>query len=146
MNQIEDCIVFLLGKAQQNAYQAAKKKLKPFEITPVQFAVLHVLWQRDGQLSSELGERIQLDSATMTGLLDRMEKRNLVQRRPSDDDRRKSHIFLTEKGRELQFVPADLMVEANGELLSDFSEEEVQLLKRMLTKIGLRSLEKQEEI
>jgi len=139
MKQIEDCIVFLLGKAQQNAYQVAKKKLKSFGITPVQYAVLHLLWQKDGQLSSELGVRIQLDSATMTGLLERMVQRNLVQRRPSDSDRRKSHIFLTEKGRELQLVPVDLMVEANEELLNEFSDEEVQLLKYMLMKIGLRS-------
>ena len=139
MEQIEDCIVFLLGKAQQNAYQVAKKKLQPFDITPVQYAVLRLLWQRDGQLSSELGERIQLDSATMTGLLDRMVQRSLIQRRSSKYDRRKSHIFLTEKGRELQFAPTDSMVEANEEILDAFSDEEVQLLKRMLMKIGLRS-------
>ena len=139
MKQIEDCIIFLLGKAQQNAYQVAKKKLKPLNITPVQDAVLRLLWQKDGQLSSELGERIQLDSATMTGLLDRMVQRSLIQRRPSENDRRKSHIFLTEKGKALQFAPTDLMVEANEELLSTFSDEEVQLLKRMLMKIGLRS-------
>ena len=139
MEQIEGCIIFLLGKAQQNAYQVAKKKLKPFDITPVQHAVLVLLWQRDGQLSSELGERIQLDSATMTGLLDRMVQRSLIQRRPSEIDRRKSHIFLTEKGRELQFATADLMEDANEELLSVFSNEEVQLLKRMLMKIGLRA-------
>lgn len=137
MEQIEDCIIFLLGKAQQN--QLAKKKLKPLNITPVQYAVLRLLWQRDGQLSSEIGEHIQLDSATMTGLLDRMVQRGLIQRRPSEYDRRKSHIFLTGKGREPQFLPVDLMVEANEELLSDFSDEEVQLLKRMLMKIGLRS-------
>lgn len=55
MEQIEDCIIFLLGKAQQNAYQLAKKKLKPLNITPVQYAVLRLLWQRDGQLSSMIG-------------------------------------------------------------------------------------------
>lgn len=139
MEQIEDCVVFLLGKAQQNAYQVGKKKLKPFGITPVQYAVLRLLWERDGQLSSELGERIQLDSATMTGLIDRMVQRDLIRRKPSEDDRRKSHIFLTGKGRDLQCVPTALMVEANRELLRDFSEEEAQLLKRMLTKIGLGS-------
>lgn len=139
MEQIEDCVVFLLGKAQQNAYQVGKKKLKPFGITPVQYAVLRLLWERDGQLSSELGERIQLDSATMTGLIDRMVQRDLILRKPSEDDRRKSHIFLTGKGRDLQCVPTALMVEANRELLRDFSEEEAQLLKRMLTKIGLGS-------
>ncbi len=101
MEQIEDCIIFLLGKAQQN--QLAKKKLKPLNITPVQYAVLRLLWQRDGQLSSEIGEHIQLDSATMTGLLDRMVQRGLIQRRPSEYDRRKSHIILTEKEENLSF-------------------------------------------
>ena len=46
--QIEECISFLLGKAYQHVNQAAKVRLAPHGVTPVQFALLNVLWAQDG--------------------------------------------------------------------------------------------------
>jgi MarR family transcriptional regulator, organic hydroperoxide resistance regulator len=69
MERIEECISFLLGKAYQQVQQAAKGRLAPHGVTPVQYALLRVIWERDGQTGAELGERLQLDSATITGLL-----------------------------------------------------------------------------
>ena len=44
MKQIEDCISFLLGKAYQQVNTAAKRKLEEYRVTPVQYALLKVLW------------------------------------------------------------------------------------------------------
>ena len=71
MDQIEDCLSFYLGKAYQRVTQSAKQRLAPYGVTPVQYALLKVLWEHDHQSGAQLGERLQLDSATMTGLLDR---------------------------------------------------------------------------
>src|SRR4051812_34664860 len=78
MERIEEYISFLLGKAYQQVNQASKRRLAPYGVTPAQYAVLKVLAERDGQIGSELGDRLLLDSATITGLLDRLERAGLL--------------------------------------------------------------------
>src|SRR6266852_5080110 len=80
MDQIEDCLSFYLGKAYQRVTQSAKQRLAPYGVTPVQYALLKVLWEQDQQSGAELSERLLLDSATMTGLLDRLEHAGLIER------------------------------------------------------------------
>src|SRR5712664_1534736 len=106
MDQIEDCLSFYLGKAYQRVTQSAKQRLAPYGVTPVQYALLKVLWERDNQSGAELGERLQLDSATMTGLLDRLEHAKLIERQAHATDRRINRVVLTARGRELQ-APLD---------------------------------------
>ncbi|HEY8600570.1 MAG TPA: MarR family transcriptional regulator, partial [Thermomicrobiales bacterium] len=88
MERIEDCFVFLLGKAYQHLNQQTRQRLAPHGVTPAQYGLLELLWERDEQSGAELSERLQLDSATMTGLLDRLERAELVVRRPDGTDRR----------------------------------------------------------
>ncbi|HLZ59298.1 MAG TPA: MarR family transcriptional regulator, partial [Ktedonosporobacter sp.] len=106
MEKIEDCLSFYLGKAYQRVTQSAKQRLAPFGVTPVQYAVLKVLWEQDDQSGAELGERLVLDSATMTGLLDRLEQAGLIERRSHATDRRVNKVVLTARGRDLQ-TPLD---------------------------------------
>jgi DNA-binding MarR family transcriptional regulator len=138
MESLEDCLTFLLGKAQQRAYQIGKAMLQPYGVTPVQYALLHLLWQKDGQHSSELGERLRLDSATMTGLLDRLVQNGFIERRSNTKDRRVNHIYLTNRSMELQGILYEKMQEAHLEVVKDFTEEEIVLLKSMLSRIGLK--------
>jgi MarR family transcriptional regulator, organic hydroperoxide resistance regulator len=65
----------------------------------VQYAVLQVLWERDGQSGAEIGSRLVLDSATITGVLDRLEKLGLVGRTADVGDRRVNRIVLTVQGQ-----------------------------------------------
>jgi DNA-binding MarR family transcriptional regulator len=136
MERIEDCINFLLGKAYQKANQLSKQKLSSYNLTSVQFAVLHLLWEKDGQHAAELGERLQLDGATMTGLLDRLIQKELIVRCPDPNDRRVNRIYLTNKGRQLEQNLNQKMDEANEEILKSFTEAEVKLFKQMVAKIG----------
>ncbi|HZG80429.1 MAG TPA: MarR family transcriptional regulator, partial [Brevibacillus sp.] len=133
----EDCYGFLLGKAYQKVWQMEKAALSQYGITPVQFVLLHVLWEKDGQKGVELGGRLRLDGATITGVLDRLEKMGLIERRPDLNDRRTNLIFLTPKGKELEKPMNQVTDAVNKEVISMFSEEEARLLKSMLTKLGL---------
>ncbi|MGG3885503.1 MarR family winged helix-turn-helix transcriptional regulator [Brevibacillus panacihumi] len=137
MDRIEDCYGFLLGKAYQKVWQMEKAALAQYGITPVQFVLLHVLWEKDGQKGVELGGRLRLDGATITGVLDRLEKMGLIERRPDLNDRRTNLIFLTPKGKELEKPMNQVTDAVNKEVISMFSEEEANLLKSMLTKLGL---------
>lgn len=134
------CVHFLLGKALQKASQITKSKLNSYGITPVQFAVLRQLWISDGQLGSKLGDRLHMDSATMTGILDRMEQKEFVQRQSDPRDRRNRIVYLTEKGRDLEDPLNQKMEEWNKELMTGFNEDDILTFKRMLNTIGFRNI------
>lgn len=136
MDRIEECASFLLGKAHQYVTQAAKQRLAQYGVTPVQFAVLHVLWERDGRSGAEIGERLQLDSATITGILDRLATADLIERQPDATDRRINRVVLTERGRSMEAPLNHEMDEMNAALYGRFSDEDAQRLRAMLAELG----------
>src|SRR5258708_23504095 len=136
MEQIEDCLSFYLGKAYQRVTQSAKQRLAPYGVTPVQYALLKVLWERDDQSGAELGERLLLDSATMTGLLDRLEQAGLIERKAHATDRRGNRGVLTARGRDLQ-APLDReMDQINQDFLGELPPETAKLLRESLTALA----------
>ena len=136
MEQIEDCFAFLLGKAYQHINQQARQGLAPYSVTPAQYGLLELLWERDEQSGAELSERLQLDSATMTGLLDRLERADLVARRPDGTDRRINRVALTARGKALR-VPLDrVMDEINASVVAQLGEEEAKRLRATLMVLG----------
>lgn len=100
--RVEDCISFLVGKAAQQVARRTRELLADFDVTPTQYAALKVLWEDDGQTAAGLGTRLLIDSATITGVVDRLESAGLLERRSDAQDRRVHRLFLTERGRALQ--------------------------------------------
>ncbi len=79
-----------------------KPLLAPLGLTYPQYLVMLVLWEKDGLSVSQVGQRLCLDSGTLTPLLKRLEQSGLVQRRRAEDDERRVDLFLTEAGRDLR--------------------------------------------
>ena len=102
MDRIENCISFQIGKAAQQVSRRAKELLAPFGVTPVQYAVLKCLDESAGMSGAELGSRIALDSASITGVVDRLVALGLLERRPDERDRRVQRLFPTPKGTSQQ--------------------------------------------
>ena len=115
MDRIEDCISFQVGKAAQQVTRRARDKLAPFGVTPGQYAVLKVLADRDGQSGADLGARLLLDSASITGVVDRLAALGLIERRGDQDDRRVHRVFLTDRARDLQPALDTAMDDLNAE-------------------------------
>lgn len=136
MERIEDCFVFLLGKAYQRFNQEARQLLAPHGVTPAQYGLLEVLWERDEQSGAELSERLQLDSATMTGLLDRLERAELVVRRPDGTDRRINRVGLTAQGQALRVPLGHAMDEVNAAVVAQLGPAEAERLRAILSVLG----------
>jgi DNA-binding MarR family transcriptional regulator len=103
-------------------------------LTYPQYLSLLVLWGSEDSLSvGELGERLRLDSGTLTPLLKRMESAGLVVRRRDDADERRVLVTVTDEGwglrKRLAHVPHDLL----GSL--DLTDKETQQLRRLLGKV-----------
>jgi len=136
MGRIEDCFVFQLGKAYQQVNHEAKRRLAPYGVTAVQYALLDVLWETDGQSGAALGERLLLDGATITGLIDRLAQAGFVERRPHPTDRRVNHVYLTGKGRAAQ-QDLDREIEAlAADLLEPLSRADAQRFQAILLRMG----------
>lgn len=97
--------------------------LEPLDLTYPQYLVMLVLWEGDDLTPSELGERLLLDSGTLTPLLKRLEAGGLLRRQRDVDDERRIRVTLTTEGRALrrraQAVPG-LAAHATGCGLSEF--------------------------
>ena len=130
-----DCIFFKLAKANQLASRFLGQKVTALNITPVQAMILAFLADEDALTSSELGKRTELDSATLTGILDRLEAAGIVERHGNPDDRRSIQIWLTETGRGQAGEVAALIVEANREFLAVLTEGEGRALHDLIGKL-----------
>jgi MarR family transcriptional regulator, organic hydroperoxide resistance regulator len=85
-----------------------RELLKKLELTYPQYLVMLVLWESDGLTVSEIGERLFLDSSTLTPLLKRMEVAGLVERQRADRDERQVVVTLTAAGRKLRARARDI--------------------------------------
>jgi len=117
--------------AAHHAFTAAYKPcLEPLGLTYPQYLVLLVLWEQEGLKVKEIGERLRLDSGTLTPLLKRMETGGLLRRLRDPADERQVRIELTEHGRGLQ-APVLKVRQEIGCALGG-SEEPIQDLRARL--------------
>ncbi|MFE1603283.1 MarR family winged helix-turn-helix transcriptional regulator [Methylobacterium sp. ID0610] len=135
MDRVEDCISFLVGKAAQQISRRARDALAGHGVTPPQYAVLKVLWERDGQSGAELGARLLIDSATITGLADRLQTAGLLERRPHGEDRRVNSLFLTPRGRDLQ-APLDAAMDRLNDEVAREMGTQAEALRAALRRLG----------
>lgn len=129
--ELYECINFLLETTRNSVHAYFKGKLAPFDVTPIQYALLKCLWKADMQPPSQLAQALKIDASTTTGVVERLERKSLVERVYSKTDRRSIHVCLTPSGAALQKGVEAAILEANREVLSDFSDEEAILFKKM---------------
>ena len=110
--QLDQQFCFALYRASRAMTRAYAPLLEPLGLTYPQYLVMIVLWEHDGTSVKQIGERLGLDSGTLTPLLKRLEQQGLIARRRDPDDERVVRIDLTADGRALRArakdVPAQL--------------------------------------
>jgi DNA-binding MarR family transcriptional regulator len=126
---------FLLAKAYQRACLLFKEEFEAYEVTPQQFGLLGFLWQQDGITQAELSAKSHIDRTTMGGLIDRLEKEGIVERRNHPEDRRAYLIFLTPKGKALERELTPLALRTQEKIIAKLDPHEVETLKSLLEKI-----------
>ena len=130
-----ECLCFNLGKAARKLSRVTGEKVSKFGITTTQFFLLIALYEEEGITISNLAQKVALDKATLTGLLDRLERDSLIERRPDCRDRRVIRIHLKEKALRIKEEIQGLYNEINSRFLSIFSEEEKEIFESIISKI-----------
>lgn len=135
---LDNQLCFALYSASLAMTKLYKPLLDALELTYPQYLVMLVLWERDGLSVSALGERLYLDSGTLTPLLKRMEAAGWLVRQRSTEDERRVEVHLTADGRKLKTKAASIprcVVQASGYPVSDLMglTQQVQTLRTRLT-------------
>ncbi len=99
---LDQQLCFAMYRASRALIRAYGPLLEPLGVTYPQYLALLVLWEEDALSVKRLGERLSLDSATLTPLLKRLAQRGLVERRRDSADERVVRVLLTKKGHALQ--------------------------------------------
>lgn len=131
----EESVGFIINRTNQKLSNYLTRRFKPYDITPEQWGVLNRLWVKDGISQKEISEITYKDQTTLTRILDKLERKGLITRQTSPDDRRVFLIFLTAEGRSLEDILVPIAYEVLGEALKGISEEEIKQLKVLLNKI-----------
>lgn len=98
MDTIRTCISFLASSAGKTIARLSRERLSCFGVTPIQFAVLQMAFESKDATASEIGAGLSIDSATIVGVIDRLEKLDLLRRTPVPGDRRAYRLVLTGSG------------------------------------------------
>lgn len=99
---LDNQLCFALYSASLAMTKVYKPHLDALGVTYPQYLVLLVLWERDAMAVSEIGERLFVDSGTLTPLLKRLEARGYVDRNRDPDDERRVVVRLTGAGKALR--------------------------------------------
>jgi DNA-binding MarR family transcriptional regulator len=92
-------VAFKLSALGYAVSKGFKEILEPFELHPREFAVLRAVSVEDGQTQQALGDRLQIPRSRMVSIVDELEARGFLERRPNPADRRVREIHVTETGR-----------------------------------------------
>jgi len=133
----EDRLIYLVSMAQNRLQGLLRSALaaEGVRVTPAQSGILFLLKQKDGRTMTELGRAIAIDNATITGLVDRLERDGFVRRNKSARDRRALNVSITPEGVAEADRAKAIVKRVNESIKAGFSAGEVEAFKKILLNI-----------
>ena len=125
----------LIRRLQQIAVGLFLEETAVHELTPVQFAALSAVDAAPGIDQRSLARRIGFDTSTIGGVIDRLERRGLMQRQTSPTDRRVRLLCVTESGEKLLGDVQPLMLRAQERILGPLTPSDREHFMRMLQQL-----------
>jgi len=133
---LEEQLCFPFYAISREITKRYRPLLEPLGLTYPQYLVMLVLWEQDQQSLKAVGERLHLDSGTLTPLLKKLEASGLVERVKNPEDERHIQITLTTDGQALR-KEAEQIPLALKELLG-VSDEDLELVKQTLNRLTIK--------
>jgi DNA-binding MarR family transcriptional regulator len=126
---------YLLKHAELRYAQLTSAELEPLGISPREWVALNCLDGQRGLSQREVADLLGVDRTTMVALVDELQAKGCVKRRPQPDDRRKNTVGLTRTGRDLRQRGARLIDDCERRFLAVLSEPEAAQLKNALAAV-----------
>jgi DNA-binding MarR family transcriptional regulator len=131
-----DSAAFLVAQVGAHAAMRFAEALKPHGFTPHDAGILRLLARAPGISQQELAKRLRMHASRLVGVLDDLEERGLIERRPSATDRRLYALHLTPGGEARLGVIGQVAREHHRALLESLSEEEQASLAALLARVA----------
>ena len=132
--RLDNQLCFPLYACSREIVKLYRPWLDDIGITYTQYITMRVLWEEEKVSVKILGQRLHLDSGTLTPLLKKLEAKGYLRRQRSDEDERVVLACLTDEGRALKerakHIPCEM-----AECLQSFSKEDAKELYRLLYKL-----------
>jgi DNA-binding MarR family transcriptional regulator len=132
---IEEFPGHLIRRLNQVVVARFAAETEPYGITPLQWAALRAAQGKPGLDQSTLARDIVLDTSTVAGVIDRLEARGLITRKPSRQDRRVRTLYITEAGTALLAQVSPVVVDVQHWLMAPLDEQERQQFWSALRKL-----------
>ena len=138
MLKYKELLNTVITLTQVNSYFAKvlNENISKFGLNLTDFSVLDLLFQKGEQTTQKIGEKMLITSGSITYIVNKLEKMELICRNKSKTDKRITYIKLTKKGRETIFELLPLQIEKINEIFSDFSREDLINLNHLLKKFN----------
>jgi DNA-binding MarR family transcriptional regulator len=125
----------LIGVLNKKYEKLQRQVVKKDNLTPPQYSILTQLWESDGKQFKELASACCCSPSTITGIVDTMEKNELVYRDNNPEDRRSLLVKLTDKGKQIESNSPKIKLELTN-CCEGFTTEEAEELTRLLDKLS----------
>ncbi|GEO24778.1 MarR family transcriptional regulator [Alicyclobacillus acidoterrestris] len=137
-NPLEDSLGILISQTYRKVAYYTMLHFKPYGITTEQWLVLLTISRHEGVTQTQLADLTKKDKTTITRIVDSLERKKWVRRRPSVDDRRVVHTIATSEGKRLAEVLAQVERAVLDALFATYSEEDKEQLRRALFAVQAR--------
>lgn len=129
-------VAFLLSSLGYAVSRRFHEILRPLELEPGEFALLRAVSASDGEPQNALAERLHISPSWMVAVVDDLERRELIERRPHARDRRVRNLHLTAAGKKLLRQAERKAQQFDGQVTDPLSETELGQLIELLQRVG----------
>ena len=133
-----DSVSFMLSTLGHAISRRFIHALQPLELHPREFAVLRAVRANDGQSQQTLAETLRIPPSRMVAIVDELESRRLIERRPDPGDRRVRALYVTKRGQTLLEDAFDLVVQHERAIQDVLTYKERAELLALLNRIAAR--------
>lgn len=144
-NDLSLKLFIVLSRANSTVSDRVQEDIKSHGLNPTEFAVLELLFHKGEQPIQHIGKRILLSSGSITYVVDKLEKKNLLRRKPCPEDRRVIYAAITNDGKQLMEEIFPEHQKAIQEMFAKLSNPEKMRLINLLKKLGIPLKEDEEE-
>ena len=129
-------VFVVLSKALQSIKKRVEEDIKCLGLNPTEFSVLELIYSKGDQPIQRIGEKVLIASSSITYVVDKLEKKNLIVRKPCSKDRRVTYASITAEGTELMDEVFPKHRTAINDICGGLTSAEKEVLIEQLKKLG----------
>jgi MarR family 2-MHQ and catechol resistance regulon transcriptional repressor len=127
----------VLTRALDAVKKSIERDIRTYGLNPTEFAVLELIYNKGEQTVQKIGEKVLIASSSITYVVDKLEKKNLILRTPSPEDRRITFVSITDDGRKMMDDIFPNHSKSVQRILGGLDVEEKILVIGQLKKLGI---------